>query len=82
MDLDRVCENCGHDWRGGPECPVCGYTEPAPEPLAPEWPSMVTICSWCDGARERTAAALAFGRIVTHGICADCAPKLLLEGRF
>jgi hypothetical protein len=82
MDLDRVCENCWHDWRGGPECPVCGYTEPAPEPLAPEGPSMVTCCGWCPNAREMHAAAVAFGRVVTTGICPSCAEAFMLEGRF
>jgi hypothetical protein len=85
MDLntDRLCENCGHDWRGGPECPVCDHvTPPDAPPLEPEQPSMVTICSWCIGARERTDAAIAFGRIVTHGICRECGPKFLQEGRF
>lgn len=25
INTDRDCEMCGCDWRGGPECPVCGY---------------------------------------------------------
>ncbi len=82
INTDRLCENCGHDWRGAPECPVCDWTEPAPEPLAPESPSMVTICGWCPDSRERHAAAVAFGRIVTTGMCAPCADTFLREGRF
>ena len=82
LNIDRWCENCGHDWRGGPECPVCGYTEPAPEPLAPEQPSLVTLCGWHDGAREMHDAAVAMGRVVTTGICAECAERFLTEGRF
>ena len=84
LNLDRFCENCGHDWRGGPNCPVCDHVTPddAPEPLAPEQPSLVTLCGWCDGARERHAAALAFGRVVTTGICAPCAERFVAERRF
>lgn len=78
INLDRSCDACGHAWRGFIECPICGYT---PE-LVPESPSMVTICSWCSGARERTDAALAFGRVVTHTICDACRPKWMAEGRF
>lgn len=25
INTDRDCEMCGADWRGGPECHVCGY---------------------------------------------------------
>ena len=26
-NIDRVCEACGHDYRGGQECPICGFIE-------------------------------------------------------
>lgn len=87
------CEHCRERWecdgKPGPvcaevTCPICDFdeNEPVRDPLTPEGPSMVTVCSWCPNAREATAAALAFGRIVTHGICPACEPKFLAEGRF
>lgn len=63
MNTDRICENCGHDWRGDAECPVCMHTA-----------TLVTICGWCPNARERTAAAIAAGHTVSHGICERCVP--------
>ncbi len=43
---------------------------------------MVVVCSWCPDARARTEAATAFGRVVTHGMCSECAETFLREGRF
>ena len=33
---------------------------------------LVLICAWCVGAEARTAAAIAQGYDVTHGICESC----------
>lgn len=32
MTTDRLCEACAHDWRGGPECPICGHVTPDENP--------------------------------------------------
>ena len=37
----------------------------------------VTICAWCPGAEERTSEATAKGQVVTHGLCAACAEKVV-----
>lgn len=34
--------------------------------------AVVTVCSWCDGHRERTDAVLAAGYNATHGMCVAC----------
>lgn len=31
-----------------------------------------TICAWCPASPERTAALRAAGKVVSHGMCADC----------
>jgi hypothetical protein len=31
-----------------------------------------TVCSWCEGARERTEALTLAGYAVSHGICPVC----------
>lgn len=38
-------------------------------------PKMVTVCSWCPDALERTESARAHGHDVTHGMCDACAEK-------
>lgn len=89
----HYCEHCRNRWdchgKPGPvctdvTCPICGFdeNEPVRAPLTPEGPSMIMLCGWCDGARERHAAAHAMGRVVTTGICPACEPKFLAEGRF
>lgn len=67
-NADRRCEACYADWRGGPECPVCGHIN-APDPL-------FTICAWCPDTFLVTRMAVASGHDVTHGLCDDC------RGRF
>ena len=37
----------------------------------------VAICSWCPDAKEKTDAATAKGTLVTHGVCKDCAAKVV-----
>lgn len=36
------------------------------------------LCAWCLGAEERTNEATAAGRVVTHGLCAACAEKVVM----
>lgn len=40
---------------------------------------IVLICAWCDGAADRTAAAIDAGFDVSHGICEHCAEDWEIE---
>ncbi len=42
------------------------------EPIDP----LVSVCAWCDDAKQRTADAVLAGRVVTHGLCKSCEEKL------
>lgn len=49
--------------------------------MADEIPArLMTVCSWCPDAREKTAEAHAQGFQVTHSICQSCIPKFTGEG--
>ena len=37
----------------------------------------VMLCAWCPGVEERTNEATAKGRVITHGLCAACAEKMV-----
>ena len=38
---------------------------------------LIVICAWCVGSREKTAAAIAAGQLVSHGLCKVCEQKML-----
>jgi len=38
-------------------------------------PSLLVICGWCPGARQKTLAAQAEGKMVSHGMCPACQAK-------
>lgn len=40
---------------------------------------LVTVCAWCPDKAARDAAAAEAGHDVTHGICPDCAARLVRE---
>ncbi len=69
MDLntDRVCEACGHDWRGTVTCPVCGWLD--------NLGGVVTLCAWCPSSAALTTEARRQGLDVTHGMCRLCAVR-------
>jgi hypothetical protein len=60
----------GHAPLGAITCPMCLDEVRALD--VQEAPPLVTVCSWCSDARQRTADAMLAGRDVTHGICPDC----------
>ena len=62
LNLDRLSESCGADWRGSVECPICGHLDNVD--------GLVTICGWCPSARALTVEAKYQGLEVSHGICA------------
>jgi hypothetical protein len=68
INTDRRCENCGHDWRGDVECPVCGHLD--------NLGGVVTLCAWCSTSAALTAEAHAQGLETTHGMCEVCAVTL------
>ena len=50
-------------------------------PLLPAAPARTyaRVCSWCPDAPARTAAAVAAGQVVTHGICPACRARIFGE---
>jgi hypothetical protein len=58
---DRTCENCGRDWRGSEECPVCMHVTPDEDGIlypfavrAFEWPGIGTQYTIFGGPRHRS----------------------------
>jgi len=39
----------------------------------------VTLCGWCDGARDITDALAHDGYAVNHSMCAECAARMNAE---
>jgi hypothetical protein len=40
---------------------------------------VVRVCAWCPDKLEAEAEAKAAGHVVSHGICPECAQKLMAE---
>ena len=53
---------------------MAGESRPTPAALP-----MISICAWCSDSREKTAAAIAQGYSVSHGLCPACAVKVDAE---
>lgn len=67
INTDRICENCGADWRGSQYCPICGHLD--------NLGGMVTACAWCPTHAAILEDAHAQGLEVTSGLCEACAAR-------
>lgn len=60
INTDRVCENCGCDWRGSEECPVCMHINIPDEPETPfavfayDWPEVGRMFTVFGGPLHRS----------------------------
>ena len=55
------------------------YLSFAERNMREEFGDIVSICGWCDGAKERTKALTDAGKRVSHSICPACAKRMEAE---